>query len=436
MLRNLSSFFLLTLLLCACGEKIGPGTTEPVSAGTVKAETAVAEISSQSIVYEALGTITAQNSSTLSGKIMGTVKAVNVKEGDAVKQGDVLVVLDARQVDAGLQQAEAGLSEAKRAESAAVSARDSARAGAKLAESTYKRYQKLLKENSASRQEFDEVEARYRQAQAALAQAEAMVAAAKSRVQQADAATSSAGVSQKDASILAPYDGIITAKMIDAGALAAPGTPFLTIEKTGGFQADLLVPEYHIQAVHTEQEVEVSIPSLGDTLRGTVKTIVPSADRMSRSFTVKVMLPEDDPKNSLIRSGMFARVSIPVGEGGILLIPQSALVYRGQLTGFFLVDGKNIARFRLVRTGRQFGDKIEVISGLKTGTRYVTNPPAELRDGLKVGSISVMKDSVLATSGEFSPKEHTQKTTLCVLCENLCVLCGKPCLYPKAEAIS
>lgn len=436
MLRNLFSFVLLLPLLCACGEKIGPGNTEPLSAGTVKAETAVAEISSQSIVYEALGTITAQNSSTLSGKIMGTVKAVNVKEGDTVKQGDVLVVLDARQVDAGLQQAEAGLSEARRAESAAVSARDSARAGAKLAESTYKRYQQLLKENSATRQEFDEVEARYRQAQAALAQAEAMVAAAKSRVQQADAATSSAGVSQKDATILAPYDGIITAKMIDAGALAAPGTPFLTIEKTGGFQADLLVPEYHIQTVHTDQEVEVSIPALGDTLRGTVKTIVPSADRMSRSFTVKVMLPEDDPKNSLIRSGMFARVSIPVGEGGILLVPQTALVYRGQLTGFFLVDGKNTARFRLVRTGRQFGDKIEIISGLKTGTRYVTNPPAELRDGTKIAGLPFMTNKFLAAREEFFSKEHAQKRTLCDLCETLCALCGKPNPYPNAEARS
>ncbi len=429
MSRYLFFLFLLLPLLCACGEKIDPGNTEPVSAGTVKAETAVAEISTQPIVYEALGTVTARNSSTLSGKIMGTVKAVNAKEGDAVKQGDVLVVLDARQVDAGLQQAEAGLSEARRAESAAVSARDAARAGAKLAESTYKRYQQLIKENSATRQEFDEVEARYRQAQAGLAQAEAMVAAAKSRVQQAEAATSSAGVSQKDATILAPYDGIITAKMIEPGDLAAPGTPFLTIEKEGGFQADLLVPEYHVQAVRADQEVEVSIPALGDTLKGTVKTIVPSADRMSRSFMVKVLLPENDPKNSLLRSGMFARVSIPVGEGGILLIPRTALVYRGQLTGFFLVDEKNTARFRLVRTGRQFGDKIEIISGLKTGTRYLTNPPAELRDGTKIAGLSFMKDCVLGKAKAFFPKEHAQKRTLCVLCE-------KPNAYPNAEARS
>ncbi|MEZ4528440.1 MAG: efflux RND transporter periplasmic adaptor subunit [Desulfobacterales bacterium] len=375
------------------------------------------------------GTVTARNSSTLSGKIMGTVKAVNAKEGDAVKQGDVLVELDARQVDAGLQQAEAGLAEARRAEGAAVSARDAARAGAKLAQSTYQRYQRLIKENSASRQEFDEVEARYRQAQAALAQAEAMVAAAKSRVQQAEAATSSAGVSQKDATILAPYDGIITAKMIDAGDLAAPGTPFLTIEKAGGFQADLLVPEYHVQAVSVDQEVDVSIPALGDTLKGTVKTIVPSADRLSRSFTVKVLLPEDDPKSDLLRSGMFARISIPVGEGGILLIPRTALVYRGQLTGFFLVDEKNSARFRLVRTGRQFGDKIEIISGLKPGTTYVTNPPAQLRDGTKIAGMTFMTDRVLGTAKEFFPKEHNQNA-------NLCALCGKPCLYPKAEALS
>lgn len=81
---------------------------------------------------------------------------------------------------------------------------------------------------------------------------------------------------------------------------------------------------------------------------------------------------------------MFARVTIPVGEGGMLLIPQSAQVLQGQLTGYFLVDSADIARFRLMRTGREFKDQIEVISGLKPGTRYVVSPPSELKDGMKV----------------------------------------------------
>ncbi|RLB93151.1 MAG: hypothetical protein DRH26_04605, partial [Deltaproteobacteria bacterium] len=329
---------------------------------------------------------TAQNSTTLSGKIMGTVKAVNVKEGDIVKKGDILVILDERQVAADLRQSEAGLSEARKAEAAAISARDAARAGAELAQATYKRYQKLFNEESATRQEFEEIEARHRQAQAALSQAEAMVAAARSRIQQAQATVSGASISKKDAMIRAPYDGIVAAKMINVGDLASPGSLLLTLEKTGGFQAELVLPEHHIQTVHIGQSMDVSIPGQKDSplITGMIKTIVPMADQRSRSFTVKVILPE----NVLLRSGMFARASIPVGEGGMLLIPESAQVVQGQLTGYFLVDDARIARFRLMRTGRHFGDQIEIISGMKPGTRYVVSPPVELKDGIKVEDAS------------------------------------------------
>ncbi len=369
-----------------CNDKIDPGTTEPGPPATIKTAVAVAAISNQPFVYEALGTITAQTASTLSGKIMGTVKAVNVREGDVVKQGDILIVLDKRQVDAGLRQSKAGLSEAMKAATAAASARDAARAGAELAQATYNRYQTLFQEESATRQEFEEVEARHRQAQAALSQADAMVAAAQSRIQQAKATVSGANISQKDATIQAPYDGIVTAKMITVGDLASPGTPLLTLEKTEGFQAELVLPEHHIQAVRIGQSMEISIPAQAGSplITGRVETIAPMADQQSRSFTVKVLLPE----TAMLRSGMFARVSIPVGEGGMLLIPESAQVLQGQLTGYFLVDDNSIARFRLMRTGRYFKDQIEIISGMKPGVRYVVSPPADLRDGMKIEGAS------------------------------------------------
>jgi RND family efflux transporter MFP subunit len=336
-------------------------------------------------MYEALGTVTAKIKSTLSGKIMGTVRAVNIREGDRVKQGDILVVLDTRQVEAGLQQAEAGAAEARRAEAAALSALESARAGEKLAETTFKRYRMLLREKSVSRQAYDEAETKYQQAKSLVRQAEAMLAAARSRVKQAEAGTSFADVSRKDASIPAPYDGIVTARMVDEGDLASPGTPFLILEKSGGFEAELMVPEYHIHAVRRGQNVPVSIAALGrEPLQGSVKTIVPSADTLSRTFMVKVTLPEQEA----LRSGMFARGYFPVGEDRLILIPTSALVQRGQLSGFFLVDDKGRARFRLLRTGRTFGDETEVISGMKSGMPYVINPPEELQDGVKVEDLS------------------------------------------------
>ncbi|MBU0973192.1 MAG: efflux RND transporter periplasmic adaptor subunit [Proteobacteria bacterium] len=376
----------ILIFFTGCKEKIEPGTALPGPLSSIKAVVGVATVSNQPFVYEALGTIVAQTASTISCKIMGTVTAVNVREGDLVRQGDILVVLDKRQVDAGLRQSQATLSEARKAQSAAIAARNAAQAGADLAGATYQRYQKLYQEESATRQEFEEVEARHRQARAALSQADAMVAASQSRIAQAGAAVFGADISQKDATVLAPYDGMVTAKMITVGDLAAPGTPLLTLEKAGGFLAELVLPEHYIQTVRIGQSLDVEIPAQKDSLPivGTIKTIVPMADQTSRSFTVKVLLPE----TALLRSGMFTRVSIPVGEGGILLIPESAQVLQGQLTGYFLVDDGGIARFRLMRTGRHFKDNIEIISGMKPGIRYLVSPPAGVRDGMTIEDAS------------------------------------------------
>jgi RND family efflux transporter MFP subunit len=315
---------------------------------------------------------------------MGTVKEIRVQEGDRVKQGQTLVVIDKRNVTAQLRQAQAALDEARRAEAGAVSARDAAVAGAQLARATYERYLNLIEEDSASRQEFDEVEARHRQAQASLKQVEQMLAAARYRVQQAAAAVSAAGVASDDAAILAPYDGIVTAKMSEVGDLATAGTPFLTLEGMEGYRVDVVLPEAYFSAVRLNQTVMIRIPSLGDQpLEGSVETIVPVADQSSRSFLVKIRLPADEA----IRSGMFARVVIRTGEERIMLIPASTVVPQGQLTGIFIVDDHQIARFRLIRTGRHFDDTVEIITGLDEGQRFVRSPPPALVDGAHVEAI-------------------------------------------------
>lgn len=374
-------FLSIVVVFMGCGEKIEPGTTAKGPGKSVPAQVETARVSRQPFMYEAVGTVVARTASTLSSQMMGTVQAVNFREGDRVKKDDLLVVLDQRQVTAGLDRAQAGLNEALRAEASAESARKAAKAGAELAKSTYERYQKLIKENSASRQEFEEVESRHRQAQAALAQTESMLAAASSRVEQARAAVQSASASKKDAKIFSPYDGTITAKMINVGDLASPGTPFLTIEKEDAFCADLVLPEHHIQAVKLDQEVNVTIPALNDTvLTGTVGRIVPAADIKSRSFLVKVALPENDQ----LKSGMFARIAIPVGEAGLLMLPSKAVVNQGQLTGVHVLDKDQIAHFRLIRTGKHYGDAVEVLSGIAEGDRYVVSAPPNLNDGDKV----------------------------------------------------
>jgi len=372
-------------LIVGCSEKIEPGHTPTGSAMTIQAPVAVARFQTHPFIYDAVGTISPRTASTIGSKLMGTVTSVNVQEGDVLREGDVLLVLDQRQVSAQLRQAEAALAEARRAEASARSARESALAAVKLAKGTYDRYLKLLRDRSASQQEFDEIETKYRQAEATYTQTSALLEAAGHRVQQAQAAVSAARVSKKDATVIAPYDGKISAKMINVGDLASPGTPFFGMEKAGVYCADLVLPEEHIDTVYLDQVVMVVVPALDDkSVEGRIGRIVPTADERSRSFQVKVALPEDPT----IRSGMFARVEIPVGEAGMLLIPSSAVLQRGQLTGIYQVDEKQTARFRLIRVGNTFGDSVEVLSGLKDGDHYVVSPPPAMVDGARVEASS------------------------------------------------
>jgi multidrug efflux pump subunit AcrA (membrane-fusion protein) len=128
---------------------------------------------------------------------------------------------------------------------------------------------------------------------------------------------------------------------------------------------------------------------IGETLQppfeGVIDVVAPAADPDSRSFLVKVRLPSRGD----LRSGMFARVEVTVGESPLMAIPSSAVVHQGQLTGLFVVAPENTARFRLIRTGRNMGeDKVEVLSGLPDGTRFVVNPSPELVDGSRIEASS------------------------------------------------
>jgi RND family efflux transporter MFP subunit len=371
--------------LLSCGEKIEPGHTAPPSGPAVKTAVATARAGPWPLIYEAVGTVQAETASTAAAKLMGTITSVRVREGDRVRRGDVLATIDERQVNAQRRQAEAALAEARQAEQAAHAAREAAAAGAELAAATHRRYQAMLARESVSRQEFDEVDARRRQTQAALAQAEDLQKAAGQRVRQAEASLAAASVSAGDAMVTAAFDGVVTARMVDPGDLAAPGKPLLKIEKAGSHRVDIRVPEAYVRSVRLGQAVSARIEGPEPfSLEGVVDVVAPAADPSSRSFLVKVRLPS----GADVRSGMFVRVALAIGEDRLTAIPASALIQQGQLTGLYLVTAEGIARFRLVRTGRRLGDRVEVISGLAEGSRFVVDPPPGLVDGSRVEASS------------------------------------------------
>ena len=231
-------------------------------------------------VVEATGTVRAALSAQLASQVMGTITRVNVHEGDHVRRGEVLVSIDEAQQQAAYTGAKAGL----QASQESIAAAD---ADYSLAESTMKRYQMLSDKKSVSPQEYDEVKTR-------LAAAQARRDAAHAGRTQAEAGVSQASTAMGFTKVRAPFDGIVTAKLAEPGAMAAPGVPLLVVEDPSRFRLEASVDESKMGAVKLGETVPVVIDALGDQpIEGKVTQIVPVADPSSRTFTVKIDLPSN-----------------------------------------------------------------------------------------------------------------------------------------------
>ncbi len=318
---------------------------------------------------EATGTVRATQSAQLASQVMGTITRVNVHEGDAVRRGQVLVTIDEAQSKAGYQSANAGL----QASQHTIAAADADYA---LAESTMRRYQTLFDKKSVSPQEYDEVKTR-------LAAAKARRDAAHAGSVQAEASVSEASTAMGFTKIRAPFDGLIVAKLADTGAMAAPGVPLLTLEDPSHFRLEAMVDESEIGLVRSGATVPVVIDSLSNpTIAGKVVQIVPAADPASRTFTVKI----DLPANPQMRSGLFGRARFPRGERESILVPQTALLHRGQLDAVYVVGKDEIASLRYVTLGKPSGSDIEVLSGLENGERVVAQAGERELSGKRIGA--------------------------------------------------
>lgn len=306
---------------------------------------------------EAVGTVRAAQTSQVSSQMMGNIVEIRTHEGDRVQQGQVLAIIDDAQPRSVVNQATAAVAASEQE----VAAADSDFA---LADATLKRYQQLYEKKSVSPQEFDEIKARYQSAEAR----RNMVRAGQA---QANAALMQARTLLGYTNIRAPFAGVVTQKMADAGTLASPGMPIFTIEDTRSYRLEVTVNESDIRLVHAGQTAPVSIDALGNAqLIGKVVQIVPAADPSSRSFLVKVGLPSD----ARLRSGLFGRAEFSRGQRESLLIPRASVVERGQLQGVYVLDANQIAELRYVTLGNSTGGQIEVLSGLQDGEKLVAAP--------------------------------------------------------------
>jgi RND family efflux transporter MFP subunit len=306
---------------------------------------------------EAVGTVRAAQTSQLASQVMGNIVTVHVHEGDRVERGQVMAVIDDAQPRASVEQATA----AEIAAQKELSATESEYA---LAAITLKRYQPLYERQTVSAQTFDEVKTRAQSAEARRDMARAALA-------QADAALAQARTSLGYTRIRSPFAGVVTERKADSGTLASPGMPILTLEDTRNYRLEVTVNESDIRLVHVGQSTPVNIDALGSTeIAGKAMQIVPAADPGSRSFLVKIELPQ----NAHLRSGLFGRAQFARGQRSALLIPRSSIVERGQLQGVYVLDAEQIAGLHYVTLGQTSGQQVEVLSGLEGGERLIAAP--------------------------------------------------------------
>jgi HlyD family secretion protein len=367
------------LTTAACSRQEVPLTTTNAQSKAISVDVETVVTSQIADVYRASGTVRARQIAAIAARIAANILDVRVDAGDHVKAGQTLIVLDRRDLEANLRRSEAGRAEVESAVTETESAIASARASVELARVTHKRFQDLLAKGSVSQQEFDESQARLRNADAALEMAVSKRRQVEARRSQCEAEADAARVALGYATLTAPFAGLITKREADPGSLATAGASLLTLESEGNLRLEASIDESRLGLAKPGESVEVEIDGLNRTVSGSVGEIRPSIDPATRTFTARIDLPAVPG----LRAGMFARAAFAAGKREAMLVPQSAVLDRGQIRSVHVVEG-DMARLRFVTLGDARGDWFEVLSGLTAGEKIIVTPPSLLADGSRV----------------------------------------------------
>ncbi|HSE59559.1 MAG TPA: efflux RND transporter periplasmic adaptor subunit [Nitrospiraceae bacterium] len=331
-MSRMTAMKILLVLLCGglagCGPRDEPVQPAGTSAAIPSIQAAVIEAQSVPVPLrvEVTGQVASVTQATLSSQIQAAVKEVRVREGSPVKKGETLVLLDDRDLRAELARAEAEADNAK---------------------AHLKRMRDLFTQDSVARQELENAERTFKVA-------EANRTSARTRVSYTVVA--------------APFDGLITEKLIHAGELASPGRPLLRLEDPRHLRLEATVAEGDLKSLSRGDLVPVVIDALGgQSLAGSVAQILPTGDPATHTVLVKVELPP----TSGLKAGMFGRMQLDKGTGRTLVVPRTSVIERGDLAGVYVVGPDSLAHLRWVKLGRPVGDQVEVLSGLNQGERVL-----------------------------------------------------------------
>lgn len=336
----------------------------PASAGP---QVPVVAVGAQAVAGSAEfdGSLQAVRQSVLSAQASGRIATLSVKAGDRVKAGQVLAVIDDRATQAGVAQAQAGVAQAQ--------------ASLANARAAYERTKELRAQGFIAQAALDSALAQYRAAEAGAAAARA--------------GQTQASVAQGFTRLTAPYDGWVLATHAEAGALAMPGAPILTVYAPQPIRAVVHVPASQQPLSLAASQVEVQLPGTDKWVSPAAKTTVPAADPVSQTVEWRLNLSDADGAGQVPGRQVKVRFVGSAAQAAPqrLVVPATALLRRGELTGVYVVTTKGDAAkgfaLRAVRTGATHGDGVEVLAGLKAGDQVALDP---VRAGL-AGATPVTK---------------------------------------------
>ena len=307
--------------------------------------------------------------------------------GDRVSAGQVLAEVEAPEQDQQVIQAKAALDQAQSAVQQTEANLNQARTNEKMARVTADRWNNLAGKGAVSRQENDVYQAQADSQRANVQAVEKAVAAARSNVGAAQANLTRLVEVQAYRKVRAPFAGVITMRNVDAGALVTEGQTLLfRIAQTDRLRIYISVPQSAASSVRVGQEATISVPeSPGKRVAGRVTRTANALDPATRTLLTEVQAAN---ANGALFPGTYAQVTLSTPrQEPPLLVRGDSLVVRSDGPQVAVVDENHLVHFRRVQLGRDFGDRLEVLSGLESGAQVIVNPGDSAREGIKVNTV-------------------------------------------------
>jgi RND family efflux transporter MFP subunit len=317
----------------------------------------------------------------------GYIDQRQVDIGDRVKAGQMLAAIDAPELTDQVLQAKAAEQQAEAALDQATANVVQGRTDMELARITAQRSGTLVEKGAVARQDDDQYQAQYKSKLAALQSLEKAVEVQKANIAAAKSSLSRLQKLDEYRTVVAPFDGVITQRNVDVGALVNAGSTLLfRIAQVGTLRTYINVPQAYAGSIRAGQPAILTVTnSPGRQFAGTVVRSANALDPASRTLLVEVHVPNAD--NALL-PGMYAQVELTSARAEPpLLIPSDAMLMRDNGAQVAVVEDGNTLHLQKIEVGRDYGDRLEVVNGLHEGDRIVTNPGDVAREGLKVDTV-------------------------------------------------